>query len=92
MNNCVSSQKLEIYGSEVIKAAEILMNGFCCDDVYQALILAADVLRESFQALAVACLQAERPRQAPIRNVFFSNAKHSKVRIVAFTNRRYVPP
>ena len=33
MNNCVSSQKLEIYGSEVIKAAEILMNGFVNGDI-----------------------------------------------------------
>lgn len=92
MNNCLSSQELGLYGSEVVKAAEVLINSFCCDDVYQALILAADILRESFQSLAAACLQADRTRSAPIRSVFFVNAKADKAQTVAFINRHYVPP
>lgn len=92
MNDCVSSQELGLYGPEVVKVAEILMNSFCCDEIFQALIMAADILQENFQTLTMAFLQIDKPRAAPNGKVVFDNIKPDKVRTAVFINRHYIPP
>lgn len=92
MNNCVSGQEMELFGSGVARIAEILMNSFCCDEVCRALNLAAGVLQEAFQELATIFLQMDKARAALNRKVFFSSMKIGKAQPAAFIIRRHIPP